>query len=81
MLLFSYRTLALLSACAYIPMGRKCAFNNDVRLIPQCVLIGKYGVWTTLIERVVRTGSGCVLVREYAFMRNMRLITREYGIV
>ena len=27
-----YRTLALLSACAYIPTGRKPALNNDRRL-------------------------------------------------
>ena len=46
----AYRIFALLSACAYIPTGRKSALNKDVRLISRCVL-----------------------------MRDMRLITRKYG--
>ena len=55
--------------------------NNDVRLISQCALIGIYSVCTALIERVVKTGNGCVLIRKYALMRDMRLIMREYGIL
>ena len=51
-----------------------------MRLISRCALIGIYSVCTALIERVVKTGSGCALIREYALMRDMRLITQEYGI-
>ena len=63
--LWKYRTLTLLSVCAYIPTGRKHALNSEVRLISQCALIGIYSVCTTLIERMVKTGSGCVFIREY----------------
>ena len=66
-------TLTLLSTCAYILTGRKRALN-----IAMCVN-RIYSVCTALIERVVKTGSGCALIREYALMRDMRLITREYG--
>ena len=51
-----------------------------MRFISLCELIGIYSVCTALIERVVKTGSGCVLIHKYALMRDMRLITREYGI-
>ena len=30
-------------------------------------------------ERVLKTGSECALIRDYELMRDMRLITREYG--
>ena len=59
-----YRIFALLSACAYIPTGRKHALNNDVHLISRCALIGIYSVCTALIEQVLMTRSECVLIRE-----------------
>ena len=33
---FEYRIFALLSACTYIPTGRKSALNSEVRLTTRC---------------------------------------------
>ena len=61
-----YRIFALLSACAYIPTGRKPAFNSEVRLIVRCVWI-EMAVSKYTCAHVVSTcsikGCGQILAR------------------
>ena len=84
----NYRIFALLSACAYIPTGRKPALNSEVCLKRNsCIQIrmrtrgttcSLKGVWPMLARRSFAFNTACRSARNGAyFLQNMRIEGRH----